>query len=175
MNLKLQTKTKKIIINDTEIIIPTLGLRHYLMTKNIENPVECMEIILKSIHPNLSVAEYDYLIMFLLEFNGKLNSSIEHNNETLYLKDIYISQLTEFQFQGNTFKFNSPPRGVTGLPDEVLGKYYTGNQGEIDFLEMPAFVLNWMNQLVDTISIRTKSGKITGSGAIMELFSNGEI
>lgn len=174
MNLKLLLPIKKIDINGKEVVIPKLGIKHYQLTKNIENPVEILDVIVKSIEPGLSLAEYDYMILHLLEFNFKIKSEVEYNGQTLYLKDVYISQKLNFTYQGNEYIFNSPDRLISGTADQILAETYTGNAGEVDFLEMPAFVSKWLKSMTDTLSIKTNNGIISGAAKIMDLFKDGK-
>lgn len=174
MNLKLILPIKKVKINGKDISIPKLGIKHHLLVKDVENAIDILDTIVKDIKPGLTVAEYDLMIVHLLEFNNKLKSTVNYNGETLNINDIYISQKLDFSYKGKTFSFKEPNRLITGTADMVLNDCYLGNQGEIDFLEMPAFVYKWVESMTKTLSIKTKNGVISGANEIMEIFKDGE-
>ena len=73
MNLKLILPIKKVKINGKDISIPKLGIKHHLLVKDVENAIDVLDILVRDIKPGLSVAEYDLVIVHLLEFNNKLN------------------------------------------------------------------------------------------------------
>lgn len=175
MNLKLNLPTKIVNINGKDINIPKLGLKHYMIASSEKDPIAMLEKIVDSIEPNLTIAEKDIVIINILEFNDRLKSSVEINGKEVFLKDVYISQKTSFQFQGKEYKFRAPGRLLNGTVDAILSECYTGNQGEIDFLDMPAFVYKWLKDLTETVSIKTPTGVLSGATKIMETFSNGKV
>lgn len=174
MNLKMILPMKKVQINGKDITIPKLGIKHHLLVKDLENPLDIIHVIAEDIIPGLTVSEYDMLIIHLLAFNDKLKDSVIYKGEELNIKDIYISQKLEFSYRGKTYKFKEPGRLLTGTADMILNDCYTGNQGEVDFLQMPAFVYKWVQDMTNTLSIKTKGGIISGANSIMEIFKNGE-
>lgn len=172
MNLKLILPIKKITINGKQVSIPRLGIKQYQEVRDIESPIEILEKLVWDIKPHLTIAEYDLMIIHLLEFNDRLKTTIDYKGETLNINDVYISQNLKFQFQGKVFEFKEPPRIPMGTADVILKDLYLGDE-DIDFLEMPAFVYKWLNSIINTLSIKTKNnGIISGANTIMELFAN---
>ena len=51
---------KTIQVNQKEIKIPKLGLKHHNMLKEVKSPEENLSLLINSIHPGLTPAEIDY-------------------------------------------------------------------------------------------------------------------
>lgn len=171
MNLKLILPTKKIQLGDKEIHIPKLGLKHHNLIKNEPNPYAALRKIMQSIFPNLTAAESDFVSLHLLEFNGKLKDKREINGFTYKLDDVYICQRLEFSYQGKTFKFRSnKPYEEFGPVDNLLETLYLGEDVP-DFLDMPAFVAKWADDITSTLAIPGPNGPVKGLLKIMELLN----
>ncbi|HCS4649779.1 TPA: hypothetical protein ORP60_004678, partial [Escherichia coli] len=93
---------------------------------------------------------------------------------TYDINDVYVCQRLEFQYQGNTFYFRPPGKfeqflTVSDMLSKCLLKV-NDEVKEINFLEMPAFVLKWANDIFTTLAIPGPNGPITGIGNIIGLF-----
>lgn len=171
MNLKLILPLKKIVINEKEISIPKLGLKHQKMIKDEKDPLIVISKILKSIHPNLTAAESDLATIHLLEFNDKIKSSVIKDGFKYDINDVYICQRLIFHFGGKEYKFRShDPYEQFGPVDAVLSSLYLGSDVP-DFLDMPAFVSKWADDITSTIAIPGPSGPIKGILAIMDILN----
>lgn len=174
MNLNLILPLKKIKLQNKEISIPKLGLKHHNLIKDVRDMSENMNILLDSICPGLSAAESDIVSLHLLEFNGKLKSSVTIDDFTYNLNDIYICQRLEFQYQGKTFYFRAPERFETFTTiDKMLSKCFikiNDSNESPNFLKMPAFVSKWADDITNTIAIPGPKGPIKGTAQILRLF-----
>ncbi|AFU64132.1 baseplate hub distal subunit [Salmonella phage STML-198] len=174
MNLNLILPIKKIKCNNKEISIPKLGLKHHHLIKEVRDLSENMGILLDSIHPGLTAAESDLVCLHLLEFNGKLKSTVMKDGFTYNINDIYICQRLEFQYQGITFYFRSPDRyEVFTTVDKMLSSCFikTNLSDEApDFLRMPAFVSKWADDITNMIAIPGPHEPIKGTSKILGLF-----
>lgn len=176
MNLNLILPLKKVVlpISNKEVSIPKMGLKHYNILKDVKGPDENLKLLIDSICPNLSPAEVDFVSIHLLEFNGKIKSRKEIDGYTYDINDVYVCQRLEFQYQGNTFYFRAPGKfeqflTVSDMLSKCLLKV-NDEVKEINFLEMPAFVLKWANDIFTTLAIPGPNGPITGIGNIIGLF-----
>jgi hypothetical protein len=174
MNLNLILPLKKIKLRDKEISIPKLGLKHHNLIKDVRDMSENMGILLDSICPGLTAAESDIVSLHLLEFNGKIKAESIKDGFTYKLNDIYICQRLEFQFQGNTFYFRAPERYETFTTiDKMLDACFikvNESTEKPNFLEMPAFVMKWADDITNTIAIPGPQGPIKGTAKILGLF-----
>ncbi|QSL99291.1 baseplate hub assembly protein [Escherichia phage PTK] len=175
MNLNLILPLKKIILpqSNKKIMIPKLGLKHYNLLKDVKGPDENMKILADSICKNMSPADFDFACLHILEFNNKLKSEVEKDGFTYKLDDVYVCQRTEFQFQGNTFYFRPPGKfeqfaTISEMLSNCLIKV-NDEEKEISFLEMPAFVIKWAEDLSTTIAIPGPNGPIKGIAEIIGL------
>lgn len=168
MNLKLILPTKKVNINGKEISIPKMGLKHQQLIKNEKDPTVAMQKIMRSIAPELNASENDFVSLHLLAFNGqiknkKVDDGFEYNIDTLY-----ISQRLEFQYAGKTFKFRAPEAFEEfGPVDDVLKTLYLSDDVQ-DWLDMPAFVSTWADDITNTVAIDGPHGPVRGLLQIME-------
>lgn len=175
MNLKLILPIKKITLNDKTISIPKLGLKHHNLVKDEEDPIKALRIIMRSINPDLNAAETDFVSLHLLEFNGKLKSEVQKDGFTYRLADVYISQRLVFQYGGKEYKFRShTPFENFGPVDQVLENLYEGDDVP-DFLDMPAFVSKWADDITSTVAIPGPNGPIKGIALIMDLLNEEQI
>lgn len=174
MNLKLILPLKKIKVNDKEISIPKLGLKHHDLLKDVKAPEEHLKAIINSIRTDLTAAEANIVIAHVLEFNGKIKSEVEKDGFVYKLSDLYICQRLEFQFGGNTFYFRAPNHGeVFTTPDDVLDKCFVRvNDSDVkpDFMEMPAFVYSWADDITINVAIKGPQGPLKGLSKILEIF-----
>ena len=174
MNLKIILPIKKIVVNDKTISIPKLGLKHYNLLNCVKGPDEHLNTILDNICPGLTAAESDIVVIHLLAFNGKLKDEVEKNGFTYKINDIYISQILEHRLDGKTFKFKAPKRyDKLGSIDNILDTYFEsidGNTDKPNFMKLPAFVVKWVDDIVNTVAIPGPNGPIKGILKIMEIF-----
>lgn len=181
INLNIIPETKLIEVNGKKIKIPKLGLRHRMIMSEDKSLVENIKLLINSIHPGLSVAERDIVSLHILEFNGKIDSSKIVKGFEYKLDTLVISQKLKFGYDDYEFKFKSVTDDLSGAPlDEVLNRccvYAKKNGEKIDipnFKNMPAFVANWANQIMDTVEIDGPNGsKIKGAANIMGILANG--
>ncbi|QGT55388.1 baseplate hub [Escherichia phage FP43] len=150
-----------------------MGLKHYNLLKDVKGPDENMKILADSICKNMSPADFDFACLHILEFNNKLKSEVEKDGFTYKLDDVYVCQRTEFQFQGNTFYFRPPGKfeqfaTISEMLSNCLIKV-NDEEKEISFLEMPAFVIKWAEDLSTTIAIPGPNGPIKGIAEIIGL------
>lgn len=129
-----------------------------------------------SICPNLTAAETDFVSIHLLSFNSQIQDSVTKDGFNYHIKDMYICQRLEHQFGGNTFYFRSnKPFEQFGPVDDVLSSCFlkVNDSTECpDFMDMPAFVTKWADDITSTIAIPGPNGPIKGILKIMELFVN---
>lgn len=165
---------KTIQVNQKEIKIPKLGLKHHNMLKEVKSPEENLSLLINSIHPGLTPAEIDYVSIHLLEFNGKIKSKVVKDDFEYDLSTLRIVQRLEFQFAGHTFKFRAPKQfeGFGGV-DKMLSKCLEtvdGKKEDVDFMKMPAFVTKWADDISSTIAVSGPNGDIRGVAKIIGIF-----
>lgn len=174
MNLNVILPIKKITINGKAISIPKLGLKHHNLMKEVKGPDENMNILLDSICPGLSAAESDIVVLQLLSFNNKLKETVIKDGFTYDLDKVYICQRLTQRLDGKEFKFRAPPRySKLGSVDSILSEFLEsvdGEKTEINFMKLPAFVVKWADDLVNTIAIDGPNGPIKGMLNVMEIF-----
>jgi hypothetical protein len=171
MNLKLILPIKKITLGNKEISVPKLGLKHHKLVKDEKDPIKALGIMMRSVYPDLSAAENDYVALHLLEFNGRIKDTVVKDGFTYKLSELYICQRLEFQFQGKTYKFKShKPFDTFGPVDEVLKSLYLGDDVP-DFLDMPAFVAKWADDITSTVAIPGPDGPIKGLLKVMDILN----
>ncbi|WDS61741.1 hypothetical protein [Cronobacter phage vB_Cdu_VP8] len=164
MNLKIILPQKKINLNQREILIPKLGLKHHVLIKEVREAHENLQILMDSICPGLNKAETEIVMLHTLEFNGR----IPLTKDGLSLSDITIETKTKFEFQGRVYKFRAPTfyekfkthREVL----ETLFESVDGDPTMPDFGMMPAFVGKWAKSLQETIRL----GNLVGINEIMD-------
>lgn len=166
MNLKLILPVKKIQLNNKELCIPKLGLKHHKMLKDTKTPSEVLNTILTSIDENLTLAESKIVLFHILEFNGVI-STFEYENKTYSVNDIFVVPTPEFSYKNKTYKFRPQKFGETFYSDkELLTTLCTTKE---DFGKLPAFVHKWANELRNHIGINLGT-KIVYNDQIEELF-----
>lgn len=171
MNLKLLLPIQKIHLNGKDINIPKLGLKHHQLVKDEKNPIIALQKIMQSIYPNLDAAEGDYVALHLLAFNGKLKEKVEKNGFIYSLDTLYICQRLNFQYSGKEYKFKSHKQFQDfGPVDSVLESLYLGDDVP-DFLDMPAFVAKWADDITQTVAIQGPHGPVKGLLAIMDILN----
>lgn len=171
-------KVKNIKINDKDIQIPKLSLYHYNMLRDQSNINKSVFQLAQSIHKGLSKAERDLVIIHLLEFNDRLQSSVVVDGFLFELNNIEIIQKLKFEYQEKLYTFRTPTMNeVFNTPEDMLNaccihvKYKNKKIDIPDFSKMPAFVYKWSEQILTTIGIRGRNGKyIKGIDAVTELF-----
>lgn len=145
---------KKIKIKTKEITIPKLGLKHHQLIKEVRDAADNLKILLDSIHPNLTKAEAEIVMLHTAEFNGL----IPLEKDGYSLNDIQVVAKTEFELNNTVYKFRSPTFFEKFKDyEDTLKKLYIG-EDEPDFKGMPAFLIKWVQQLTDTIVLKDKKG-----------------
>lgn len=173
------TVPKKIINYDYHgpktMEIPKIGLLQYKLTKDITDPQLALTIILNTVKKNMSKAERDLASLHLLAFNGKMLDTVVKDGFEYKLDNVYISQKLKFKINDTEFKFRSPSvEECADSVDVMLRKCctkITPPQDIPDFLDMPAYVMDWAEKILNTVSIDGPSGPITGLNDLMELFN----
>lgn len=145
---------KKIQIQNKEIKIPKLGLKHHQLIKEVRDAADNLKILMDSICPNMTKAETEIVMLHTAEFNGLIPLEKDGYN----LNDIQIITKNEFELNGTTYKFRSPTffEKFDGYED-TLQKLFIGDEIP-DFKEMPAFLIKWATQLTETIVLKDKKG-----------------
>lgn len=172
MKLNLILPHKKVVINQKEITIPKLGLKHYSLLKDVKGLDENLRILVNSIQTGLSSGEAELLVLHLLEFNGRMKDIVVKDGFTYKLSDIYICQRLSHQLNGVQYNFRSPELYEQfSTPQDVLERTFIREGSEVpDFGSMPAFVIKWADSIVNTVAIKGPKGVIVGSLNILELF-----
>lgn len=151
-----------------------MGLKHHKLIKKENNPGENLKLVLESICPNMTAAENDFVALHLLEFNGRIKSSVTKDGFTYNINDVYICQRLEQQFNGNVFKFRSnKPFEQFGPVDDLLSTCFISMNDSTEcpnFMDMPAFVTKWADDITSTIAIKGPFGPIKGLSLLTELF-----
>lgn len=174
MNLNVILPIKKITVNGKQISIPKLGLKHHNIMKDVKGPDENMSLLLDSICPGLTAAESDIVVLQLLAFNNKLKESVVKDGFEYKLSDVYICQRLTQRLAGVEFKFRAPERySKLGTIDYILSSHLEtvdGKVEDINFMELPAYVIKWADDLVNTVAINGPNGPIKGLLKVMEIF-----
>lgn len=145
------------------------------MIKDEKDPIVALKKLMDSICPGLDAAENDFVALHLLEFNNKLKATVTKNGFTYNLADVYICQRLSFQYGDKEYKFRShKPFEQFGPVDDVLNKLYLGDDVP-DFLDMPAFVSKWADDITSTVAIPGPLGPIKGMSQIMDLLNEKEL
>lgn len=180
INLNISPSTKEIEVNGKKVKIPKLGLRHRMLLDPGMNHEEFMKAVIKTIDKNLTQAERDFVTLHLLEYNGQIKSSVNHNGVVFNLSDVKICQKLKFTCGDYEFKFRSPTMELMSGPiDVMLNECCTQTKlnGELvdnpNFMEMPAYVYRWLEDISVTLSIESNGIEIKGLYNIMELLSEG--
>lgn len=160
---------KKLKLADKEINIPKLGLKHHALIKDEKDPIVALQKIMKSIYPGMTAAESDYTALHLLAFNGRIKEVSTVDGFTYSLDTLYICQRLKFQFHGTEYNFKSHDAFQEfGPVDQVLESLYLGDDVP-DFLDMPAFVSKWADDITSTVAISGPQGPVKGMLQIMEI------
>ncbi len=178
IHLDIKPIVKKVTINNKEVSVPMLGLKHKMLFDENLSPSANLKKLLNFVQPNLSVAERDLLCLHILAFNGRSKDKVIVDNVTYTLDDVYISQKLKFNIGDYEFKFKSPDvETIDGSVDLMLKNccVYVKHLDEKikipDFLDLPPFVINWANDITNTISIKTHNGIIAGINDVLEFFN----
>lgn len=177
MDLVIKRVYKQVSVNGKDIKIPKLGLRHRMLFDPSKSHEESLKQLLATIHPNLSAAERQLVMVHILAYNERINASKTINGITYSVDDVFISQKLKFEFDDMTFKFKSPTmESLQGPIDLVLRdccvwvKKGTEKIDVPDFMEMPAFVAHWAEQISTMVSFNGPKGLIKGLQDIVEFF-----
>lgn len=174
MSLKIVLPLKKIVLNGKEITIPKLGLKHHALMQEVKSPEEHIEILVNSIRKDLSAAEANIVLLHVLEFNSKIKDTVIKDGFTYKISDVYICQRLEHQFSGYNFVFRAPTQFEKfSTPDDVLKTCFLRvNDSEVvpDFMDMPAFVYSWADDITTNVAIKGPYGPIKGLAKILEIF-----
>lgn len=162
-------------MNGKEVKIPKLGLKHHKLIRDVRSPDENLKILIDSIYPGLTAAETDLVALHLLAFNHKLKEEIIKDGFTYKLSEVYICQRLEQQYNGHTFYFRSnKPFEQFGAVDDVLKTCFIKVDESTecpDFMDMPAFVTKWADDITSTVAIPGPNGPIKGIGHIMDILN----
>lgn len=163
--LKIIPVTRTIELNDRQIVIPKMGLKHYRMLKDVKGLAENMTELMDSICPGLTAAESEFVIVHLLAHNGRIKDrqEFDFNGQkiTIDINDMVLCNKTEFIDGDKTYKFRAPRIGeffISGL--DALQSCTLDN---IDYGNMPAYMLDWADDLTATVKIDTPVGPIHGA------------
>ncbi|HHB0793444.1 TPA: hypothetical protein ACOA2N_003421 [Vibrio cholerae] len=171
MNLNLILPLKKVTINNKELCIRKLGLKHHKLLRDAKSPEETLKIVLDEINTDLTRSEAKLVLYHVLEFNGKIKKTFEYKGQTYSIDDIYILPRPEFTYQGKTYTFKEPSIDQRFFSaKDILETLCTE---EVDFGNMPAFVYKWADELNKSIAIKL-SDKIVYGDDIEELFNGDE-
>lgn len=179
INLDIRPIFKLLQVNDKEIKVPKLGLKHHAILKDPSDHELAMKKLLASVHPNLSMAERDLVSLHLLAFNERLKHSVVLDDIEYTVDDVTICQNLRFKIVTTEFKFKSPKlENMNATIPELLRsccvsvKNDSGESLDIpDFLDLPAFTYKWADEICSTIELKTSTGTTTkGLYKLMELF-----
>lgn len=178
INLNIKVKHKTVVINGKTINIPKMGLKHHVFITESKSLEEGMQKILKSVNPNLSVAERDLVTLHILEYNGKIKNKILIDGIEYSIDDVEICQQLKFEYGGVEYKFKSPNfnKVKSSVVSDVLTECCVsakrdGVEIDIpDFNDLPAFVYKWMDKICDTIQLKTHKGTIKTLYNLTEVF-----
>ena len=175
INLNIKQIYKTIFVNDKEIRIPKLGLKHHAIIADGDSFEESSKKLLNTIHPNLSVAEKEIVSLHLLHYNGKINETTVIDGITYSINDVKICQKLRFTIGTTEFRFKSPkveePTVDLMLKSGCVSVKNNGKDLDIpDFGELPAFVYKWAEQITKSISLKTEKTEIKGLYKLLEIF-----
>ncbi|ADI96434.1 gp28 baseplate hub distal subunit [Acinetobacter phage Ac42] len=178
ISLNIKPLTKSVQVNGKTVQVPKLGLKHYGLIKEIRSKSENMKRLMDSIQKGLTVAERDIVTLHLFEFNTEMPNKCFVNDQEITLDDVYVCQKLKFTYQDKVFKFKSYHGDQIDVVPELLQSCLVSvkdsNGNELDhpnFMDMPAFVVNWAEQILQTIAVDTPNGTVRGLNDIMELFN----
>lgn len=179
INLNIKPIFKLVNVNGKDIKVPKMGLNHHSILSTSKSLEDGVKKLLKSIHPNLSVAERDLICLHLLEFNGKIKSEVEIDEKIYNINDVVICQQLKFVVGETEYKFRSPTMDIEYptidllLKDCCVSVKTNGIKQEIpDFMKMPAYVYKWVEKICNSISLKTHKNEIKGLYQLMELFDD---
>ena len=166
-SLKFVVPVKNITVNDKQITIPKMGIKQHRLLKEVRSCDETLKILLDSIHPGLNAAEAELVMLHICAFNGKCLEE----KDGLRLDDVYICTESEFEFNGEKFKFTPPMLSSEYTHDDAnfLSNHY--HDPSVDFHNFPAFIMNWATGLRKTVAIDTPDGTIYGGINILDRLS----
>lgn len=178
INLEISPQYKLVVVNDKEVKVPKLGLRHRMkLAESMDKDhMTILHELLKMIHPNLSVAERDLITLHLLAYNGRIKNKTVIDGHEISVDDAVICQKLKFDHGDYSFKFKSPKLMEsldtigTMLNENCISAKYKGEPIDFDFWEAPAFVDNWAYDIMRTVSIKVGDSEVTGVYNIVELF-----
>lgn len=168
--LNIIPAVKKITVNGKDITIPKLGFRQMKLLKDIEGVDSCMVELLDSIRPGLTSAEADMVILHLLAFNKKVQTVQIVGGFEIDIDKAYISAEYVFELSEKPVYFTPPAITDTFVSklDILIKQFDRERTGfDIDFGEAPAFVLDWVDSIIATITLDTPVGKIHGGANII--------
>lgn len=177
ISLNIKPVFKLIEINGKEIKIPKMGLQQHAILSTSESLEDGVKKLIKSIHPNLSVAERDLVCLHLLAFNKRIKNEIEIDGKTYSVDDVIICQQLKFNIGDTEYKFKSPTMEIKNptidmlLKDCCVSVKTNGIKQDIpDFMKMPAYVYKWVEKICNSISLKTHKKEIKGLYDLVELF-----
>lgn len=169
ISLDIKKVFRTIEVNGKRIKIPKLGLKHHAIITQSNDMTEAMKQILQSICKNMSVSEKDFVMLHLLAYNGKIKEKTTIDGHEYSIFDVKLSQQLKFWIGDTEYRFRTPTELETKPTiDQVLTSNCVSvkkdgvSQPIPDFLEMPAFVHDWVYKICDSISLSTEHGDIKG-------------
>ncbi|ADG60100.1 baseplate hub distal subunit [Acinetobacter phage Acj9] len=176
--LEITPKHKLLALANKEVKIPRLGLRHRMMFDVDKSHEQSLKDLLQSIHPALSMAERDLVMLHVLTYNDRVPNSKTVDGIEYHVDSASICQKLKFEYNGLTYKFKSPNMEMMQGPiDLMLGEccvFVRSGETKVevpDFLDMPAFVAHWAEQISTTIHMPGPNGTIKGLRNIVEFLS----
>lgn len=168
MKLDLILPTRILTLNNKEIRVPKLGLKHHRLVKEIKSLDEHLRVLIESIHPGLDGAEMEFVLVHIGAFNGRCKDQKTVDNFTYDIKTMRIDRETTFELD-KTYKFRSPYLGETfNSAKDILESTKTD---DTYYGSMPAFVVHWADKIASTVSIEGPNGRIEGCAKIMEILA----
>lgn len=167
MKLNLILPTRTLNLNNKEIKIPKLGLKHHKLLKDPKSVDESMRILVDDIHPGLDGAEAEYVIVYLAAFNGRCKEQVTKDGFTYDITTMRIVRETKFEFE-KEYEFRSPYFGEVFLSAKHI---LTATHPDVDWGQMPAFVAKWAEKITATIEIDGPNGPISGCADILKVLA----
>jgi len=144
------------------------------MLKDVKGLTENMKELMDSIKPGLNAAQAEYVMVHLLEHNGKIKAkqdfAIDDDTVTVDIADMVICNKTSFTFNGFKYKFRAPHIGeMFSSKCDILDTCLvsTDDPEFTRFGEMPAFIMDWADDIVATVKLETTKGTIYGAADII--------
>lgn len=176
ISLDIKKTYRNVEVNGKTIQIPKMNLKHQSIISTASNLESGFKDILKSIHPNLSAAERDLVTLHVLAYNGKIKEKVMIDDIEYSIFDVKITQQLKFNIDDYEFKFKTPKALSEATIDQILNENCVSVKKDgiaqpiPDFLDLPAFVHEWVELICDSISLNTHNKHIKGLYNIVGVF-----